>query len=120
MRRILRGIETIGRRSSQPLFPTRPSRGLQPPGRPDVLDRPACPEAFRYLDRTLPGVEANLALDEALLIQAEAESGPPVLRTWELPTVAVVRGASCRLREEVGVEACRADGVAIARRSSGG
>ena len=47
-------------------------------------------------------------------------AGPPVLRVWELDHLAVVLGASCRLREDVRVEACQADGVAIARRSSGG
>ncbi len=75
---------------------------------------------FRLLDRTLPGVEANLALDEALLQHVEEERGTPVLRFWELPELAVVLGASGRLREDVRVEACQADGVPIARRSSGG
>jgi lipoate-protein ligase A len=75
---------------------------------------------FRMLDRTLPGVFANLALDEALLIEAEQADAPPLLRTWELPEPAVVMGASCRMAEAVQVERCRADGVAVARRSSGG
>jgi lipoate-protein ligase A len=74
---------------------------------------------MRYLDRSLPTIEANLALDEALLEAAE-EGGAPVLRVWEAASLAVVMGASCRLREDVEIEACRADGVAVARRSSGG
>jgi lipoate-protein ligase A len=73
-----------------------------------------------YLDLTLPGIEANLALDEALLNAAEEGTGGPVLRVWESPTFAVVLGASNRWREEVRVEACRADGVQVVRRSSGG
>ncbi|MBX6312566.1 MAG: lipoate--protein ligase family protein [Isosphaeraceae bacterium] len=75
---------------------------------------------MKYLDLTLPTVEANLALDEALLAESEEGDGPPVLRFWEQPDLAVVLGASCRFREDVHGEACRADGVVIARRSSGG
>ena len=43
-----------------------------------------------------------------------------MLRAWEAPELAVVMGASCRLREAVAIDACRADGVPIGRRSSGG
>ena len=75
---------------------------------------------IHFLDATLPDVAANLALDEALLVEAEERGGPSVLRVWELDHLAVVLGASCRLRENVRVEACRAEGVPIARRSSGG
>ncbi len=71
-------------------------------------------------DRTLPGVAANLALDEAMLIEADEGHGPAAVRFWEPPDYAVVLGASRRLREEVRVDACRADGVPIFRRSSGG
>jgi lipoate-protein ligase A len=72
------------------------------------------------LDVTLPGVAANLALDEAMLIEADEGRGPPLVRFWESDEYAVVLGASRRLREEVHVEACRTDGVSILRRSSGG
>lgn len=76
--------------------------------------------AMRFLDLTLPGIAENLALDEALLIEADGRGGGPVLRLWEPEGLAVILGASCRWREDVRVEACRGDGVAIARRSSGG
>ena len=72
------------------------------------------------LDRTLPSIEANLALDEALLIATEERGAGPVLRVWESPALAVVLGASSRLHEDVEVDLCRAEGVAVARRSSGG
>jgi lipoate-protein ligase A len=75
---------------------------------------------WHVLDRTLPGVAANLALDEDLLQRAEEDDGPPTLRLWELPSYAVVLGASGRWRDEIHVDACHADGVPIARRSSGG
>ena len=76
--------------------------------------------SIAYLDLTLPSVEANLALDEALLIAAEERQAGPVLRVWESPVLAVVLGASGRLHDDVDVQRCRGDGVAIARRSSGG
>jgi lipoate-protein ligase A len=75
---------------------------------------------MRYLDLTLSTPAENLALDEALLLEAEAGQGGEVLRVWEWPSPAVVLGAACRLAEDVNVDACRADGVPILRRSSGG
>ena len=74
----------------------------------------------RWLDRTLSGVHENLALDEALLVEADQVGGSATVRVWELATIAVVLGASCRLHEAVNLDACRADGVPIARRCSGG
>ncbi|WP_145269965.1 lipoate--protein ligase family protein [Tautonia plasticadhaerens] len=82
---------------------------------------PALPP-FRVLDLTLPGVFANLALDEALLIEADrrGDAGPGILRSWELPGPAVVMGASCRMAEAVDRDACLLDGVPVSRRASGG
>ena len=74
---------------------------------------------MRFLDLTLPTLEENLALDEALLLRAEA-GGPEVLRGGEWPAPAVVLGAVGRIADDVHEEACRADGVPIRRRSSGG
>jgi lipoate-protein ligase A len=74
---------------------------------------------MRYLDLTLPTIEANLALDEALLLEAEAGAGE-TLRLWEWPHLAVVLGSACRLVEDVDEPACSAAGVPILRRSSGG
>lgn len=76
------------------------------------------------LDQTLDPPERNLALDEALLIEAESEAeiteAHPRLRFWELSTYAVVLGASSRLEQEVKFEACLRDRIPIIRRSSGG
>src|SRR5947207_3232819 len=72
-----------------------------------------------FLDLTLPDLADNLALDEALLLGAE-DGGPAVLRLWEWPRPAVVLGAGCRLAEDVDEERCRADGVPVLRRASGG
>ncbi len=74
---------------------------------------------MRFLDLTLPTLEENLALDEALLLAAGA-GGPEVLRVWEWPRAAVVLGAGGRLADDVDEARCAADGVPLARRSSGG
>ncbi len=72
------------------------------------------------LDLTSSSVPEDLALDEACLIEADESDGPAVLRFWEPRHDAVVLGASRSIRDDVLVEACRADGVPILRRSSGG
>jgi lipoate-protein ligase A len=72
------------------------------------------------LDLTLPSPAENLACDEALLDQAEAEGGPEVLRFWESPSHFVVLGYANKVREEVDMEACRSRGIPILRRCSGG
>ncbi len=79
-----------------------------------VLDELTC------LDVTLPSVGENLALDEALLIEADAGRLCAMLRFWEPADYAVVLGASCRLADDVLIDVCRGDGVPILRRSSGG
>jgi lipoate-protein ligase A len=75
---------------------------------------------MRTLDRTLPTLDENLALDEALLLAAEAGDGGEVLRFWEWRMPAVVLGAGGRVADDVDEAACAADGVPLARRSSGG
>jgi lipoate-protein ligase A len=71
------------------------------------------------LDLTLPDLPANLALDEALLLSAEA-GGPEVLRFWEWPSQAVIIGAGGKWQVEADVSGCARDDVPILRRSSGG
>ena len=90
-----------------------------------------------FLNHTAATPEENLALDEALLDQAEElfaarEAGEPdrtpwlaehdgeVLRLWEAPTPFVVLGSSSKFQHEANVTACRDDGVPILRRASGG
>lgn len=75
---------------------------------------------MQRLELTLPEPAANLALDEALLLAAEAGTAGSVLRLWELPTHAIVLGAAGSLAIDVNEAACAADGVPILRRSSGG
>lgn len=75
---------------------------------------------MHFLDLTLPTAPENLALDEALLLEAEAGRGGEVLRLWEWPSYAVVLGAGCTLADDVDEAACRGDGVPVLRRASGG
>ncbi len=76
---------------------------------------------MQLLDLTLDTPAENLALDEALLEEAEA-SGTMVgtLRLWEPRQHMVVVGRSSRVELEVNREACEAQGIPILRRSSGG
>ncbi len=90
-----------------------------------------------FLSHTAATPEENLALDEALLDQAEAsisareacEADPTpwlaahdgeVLRLWEAPAPFVVLGSSSKFQQEANITACRADGIPILRRASGG
>lgn len=72
------------------------------------------------LSLTLETPAANLALDEALLDAAiHGELPGEVLRLWEPADFFVVLGRSSALGE-VHEAACRADGVPVLRRPSGG
>lgn len=74
---------------------------------------------MKYLDYTFPSPNHNLACDEALLLACEA-GGAEVLRFWESPARFVVLGQSNAIAREVNLEACRARGVPVCRRISGG
>ncbi|MFM8498208.1 MAG: biotin/lipoate A/B protein ligase family protein [Planctomycetia bacterium] len=74
-----------------------------------------------WLDVVVDTVEEHLALDEALLEEAhEGLTTTTVVRTWMAREPVVVVGSSSRLEEEVDLAACRAAGVRIVRRPSGG
>src|SRR5207253_822560 len=97
-----------------------PSRLAFDESQPRTTDHGPIRTSMICLDVTLPSVAENLALDEAMLIEADEGRGEPVLRFWEPRDYAVVLGASRRLGDDVLSDACRADGVPIVRRSSGG
>lgn len=75
---------------------------------------------LRILDLSLPSPAANLACDEALLDAAEEDGAGELLRFWESTTHFVVLGYGNKVKEEVNLEACRAAGVPVLRRCSGG
>ena len=75
---------------------------------------------MRLLDHTYDDPASNLALDEALLNEAETGNGEETLRFWESPVPFVVLGLTQSAQEEVREETCAADGVPILRRCSAG
>ena len=76
---------------------------------------------MRLLEITLPTPAGNVALDEALLLEAEAALEPvEVLRIWEPSSPMVVVGRGSHVAAEVDIELCRRDNVPVLRRSSGG
>lgn len=76
---------------------------------------------MQSLDLTLPSPAENLALDEALLDEAEAALVPnETLRLWEPREPLVVVGRSSRVDTEVHVDVCRELNIPILRRPSGG
>lgn len=76
---------------------------------------------MKFLPLTLSSIESNLALDEALLEEAEAEQlQEEVLRLWESPTPAVIVGRSSKIDIEVNVPQCETENTPILRRCSGG
>ncbi len=84
---------------------------------------------MQILDLTLGTPEENLALEEALLEEAEAlaAAGGPiedgageVMRLWESPSYFVVVGAGGNVERDVFVTDCQNAGIPILRRISGG
>jgi lipoate-protein ligase A len=74
-----------------------------------------------FLDLTLDSPQENLALDEALLLDADEQDGTgEVVRIWESPATFVVLGSSSRYEVEANVANCLRDGMPILRRASGG
>ena len=74
---------------------------------------------MREFRSTFTDPAALLAIDEALLQLCE-ESGTETLRLWESPDPFVVVGYSNDAELEVDLPACRAAGVPVLRRVSGG
>ncbi|HEY1269521.1 MAG TPA: lipoate--protein ligase family protein [Candidatus Binatia bacterium] len=74
---------------------------------------------MKYLDHSRAEPAQNLAWDEALLLEAEA-GGQETLRFWEPQSPFVVLGHASRVEDEVSLPACRAAGVPVLRRPSGG
>jgi lipoate-protein ligase A len=76
---------------------------------------------MELLELTLGKPTENLALDEALLDEAESAAEPrETLRIWESPEPMVVIGRNSRIETEVHTDYCRQQGIPVLRRSSGG
>jgi lipoate-protein ligase A len=83
------------------------------------MDNPAR-YPFRLLKTGFHNAVYNMGLDEALLEAVSRGASPPVLRFygWSPPAVSV--GAFQEITEEVDLDACKAHGVDVVRRISGG
>jgi lipoate-protein ligase A len=76
---------------------------------------------MRLLNLTLPTPEENLALDEALLDEAEQTGDADgVLRLWEPKRPMVVMGRASKVELEVHLAECVQRDIPVLRRSSGG
>lgn len=78
------------------------------------------PSALPIWDYRAREPAENLAADEALLDWCEAGEDRQALRFWESPVHFVVLGYGNRAAEEARLEDCRAAGVPVLRRCSGG
>lgn len=78
------------------------------------------PASVHWYDITLPTPAENLALDEVLLNDVDADPQRACLRTWEPTSDFVVVGRSNQVEVEVNGPVCRQEEVRIYRRSSGG
>jgi lipoate-protein ligase A len=75
---------------------------------------------FRLLETGFRGAYYNMGLDEALLEAVAAGNSLPVLRLYGWNPPAVSLGCFQGLEEEVDLPSCRARGVDVVRRISGG
>ena len=78
------------------------------------------PAPMSWFDLTLPTLAENLAFDDVLLAEVEADPTRGLLRFWELSCHAVVLGRSNRAEIESDLDTCRWENIPVLRRSSGG
>jgi lipoate-protein ligase A len=74
---------------------------------------------MRQITEQVDDAEDHLALDEALLLEAESGGGE-TLRVWEFSQPTVILGRSSKVDAEVDRTFCRSQGIPILRRCSGG
>jgi lipoate-protein ligase A len=75
---------------------------------------------MRLIDRCPPDPIGNIALDSVLFAAVEERDGEETLWLWESPQPAVVVGRFGVIGREINERACRADGVPVMRRITGG
>jgi lipoate-protein ligase A len=76
--------------------------------------------AVRFLDLALATPAEQLACDEILLTSRDSEGGSGILRFWESPSPCVILGYTSRAETEVRLQECRANGIPVYRRTTGG
>ncbi|MEI8345585.1 MAG: lipoate--protein ligase family protein, partial [Candidatus Omnitrophota bacterium] len=75
---------------------------------------------MKFVDLSLVSGEENIAADERLLASADRSPDNEILRLWQPDRHSVVLGISGRAQQEVRSDYCRANGIPVLRRSSGG
>ena len=76
---------------------------------------------MKILELTLDDPIANIALDEALLEEAElGQLGDEILRIWEPKSPIVVLGRSSEAKREANLKVCESRNIPVIRRCSGG
>lgn len=75
---------------------------------------------YRFLNTGIQDAAMNMAIDEAVLIHHLRDEAPPTLRVfrWSQPSISL--GRFQRLEQEMRVDACQQQGVALVRRPTGG
>lgn len=75
---------------------------------------------MRRIQDRLTEAADHLALDEALLMEAEEGRGGEALRVWEFAEHVVIAGRSTRVTHEIDHPFCESRGIQILRRCTGG
>jgi lipoyl(octanoyl) transferase len=75
---------------------------------------------YRFLNTGIQDAAMNMAIDEAVLIHHLRDEVPPTLRVfrWSQPSISL--GRFQRLEQEIRIDACQKQGVALVRRPTGG
>lgn len=76
--------------------------------------------SIKVFDCSLSGTANNLALDEALVVEANNGNISACLRFWTPNEIAVILGKGLKIEKEVNINACRQDKIAVYKRCSGG
>lgn len=75
---------------------------------------------MRHVIASAPTPERQLALDEAMLLEADESGAGEQVRFWEFDRPVVVLGRSSKIDVEVDREFCRESDIPVLRRCSGG
>ena len=75
---------------------------------------------MHFLDLTLPTPHENVALEEAMVLQAEQGRLSETLRVWNAPSAFIVIGRGSKVAQEVELQQAAADEIPVIRRFSGG
>jgi lipoate-protein ligase A len=75
---------------------------------------------MRRISEQVEDAEDHLALDEALLLEAEENDGGEALRVWEFGQPTVIMGRSSKVDVEVDRAFCQSHRIPVLRRCSGG